>query len=76
MKTARLFSNGKSQAVRIPAEYRFEGDEVVIRKTPGGGLLLLPKTISYERLREIGHLGSDIDRPPQEAPESRDFSCF
>ena len=30
MKTAKLFSTGGSQAVRLPKEYRFEGDEVFI----------------------------------------------
>ena len=32
MNTAKLFSNGQSQAVRLPKEYRFEGNEVGIRK--------------------------------------------
>jgi len=72
MKTARLFNNGKSQAVRIPAEYRFEGDEVIIRKVPGGGLLLLPKIITYERLKAICSKGCDIERAPQPMQE-RDF---
>ena len=31
-KTAKLFRNGNSQAVRLPREFRFEGDEVRIRK--------------------------------------------
>ena len=30
--TAKLFKNGRSQAVRLPKEFRFEGDEVKIRK--------------------------------------------
>jgi len=69
MKTARLFNSGKSQAVRIPAEYRFEGDEVIIRKVPGGGLLLLPKIITYERLKAICRKGSAIERAPQPMQE-------
>ncbi len=32
MKTAKLFQNGQSQAVRLPKEYRFEGKEVFIKK--------------------------------------------
>jgi len=31
MKIAKLFVNGNSQAVRLPREYRFRGDEVVIK---------------------------------------------
>jgi len=33
-RTAKLFLNGRSQAVRLPAEFRFEGDEVFIRQDP------------------------------------------
>ena len=75
MKTVRLFNSGKSQAVRIPAEYRFEGDEVIIRKVPGGGLLLLPKIITYAHLQAICSKGSNIERAAQLTQE-RDFSCF
>ncbi|MBS0522195.1 MAG: AbrB/MazE/SpoVT family DNA-binding domain-containing protein [Proteobacteria bacterium] len=32
MQTAKLFRNGRSQAVRLPKEFRFEGDEVYIRR--------------------------------------------
>ena len=31
-RTAKLFMNGRSQAVRLPKEFRFEGDEVIIHK--------------------------------------------
>ncbi len=41
MDTARLFQSGRSQAVRLPKEYRFEGVEVVVRHF-GNGVLLLP----------------------------------
>lgn len=37
--TAKLFRNGRSQAVRLPREFRFEGDEVRIRKVAQGVLL-------------------------------------
>lgn len=36
---AKLFRNGRSQAVRLPREFRFEGDAVRIRKVPEGVLL-------------------------------------
>lgn len=38
-QTARLFQNGRSQAVRLPREFRFSGDRVRIRKTAEGVLL-------------------------------------
>jgi len=40
-KTAKLFRNGRSQAVRLPRDFRFEGDEVRIRRV-GDGVLLEP----------------------------------
>jgi antitoxin VapB len=40
-KTAKLFRNGRSQAVRLPREFRFDGDEVRIRRV-GDGVLLEP----------------------------------
>ncbi len=42
MDTAKLFINGRSQAVRLPKAYRFEGDEVFIKRT-NEGVLLIPK---------------------------------
>ena len=40
MKTAKLFINGRSQAVRLPKVYRFEGNEVYIKKVAGGVFLI------------------------------------
>ena len=42
MKTAKLFVNGQSQAVRLPKEYRFSGDEVGITRV-GEVVMLYPK---------------------------------
>jgi antitoxin VapB len=42
METAKLFTNGRSQAVRLPKEFRLEGKEVFLKKT-GAGILILPK---------------------------------
>ncbi len=41
METARVFTNGRSQAVRIPKQYRFDVDEVYINKI-GDTLMLTP----------------------------------
>lgn len=49
MDTAKLFKNGRSQAVRLPKEYRFSGDHVFIKKV-GQGVLLLPEQGSWETL--------------------------
>lgn len=51
MKTAKLFKNGDSQAVRLPKEFRFAGDEVFIKRV-GSAVVLLPKTKSWDTLIE------------------------
>jgi antitoxin VapB len=40
-QTAKLFPSGRSQAVRLPAEFRFEGKEVFIRRDPKTGDVIL-----------------------------------
>jgi len=40
-KTAKIFTNGGSQAVRLPADFRFTGSEVFIRKDPETGEVIL-----------------------------------
>jgi antitoxin VapB len=40
---AKLFNNGRSQAVRLPAAFRFEGSEVYIKKDPETGDVVLSK---------------------------------
>jgi antitoxin VapB len=45
MDTAKIFINGRSQAIRLPKAYRFEGKEVYIKKT-SEGVLLIPKEAS------------------------------
>ena len=42
-KTAKLFLNGRSQAVRLPVEYRFEGSEVYVRRDPATGDVILSR---------------------------------
>lgn len=41
MNTAKLFKNGKSQAVRLPKEFKFEGSEVYIKRI-GQNVMLIP----------------------------------
>lgn len=45
MKTAKIFKNGHSQAVRLPVEFRVNGSEVYIKKM-GNSILLIPMHIS------------------------------
>jgi len=43
-RSAKLFKNGSSQAVRLPAEFRFEGDEVYATRDEATGDVVLSKT--------------------------------
>ena len=45
MTKAKLFNNGGSQAVRLPAEFRFDGDEVEVRRDTITGDIVLSKPI-------------------------------
>ena len=42
-RTAKVFRNGRSQAVRLPVEYRFDGSEVYIRRDPDSGDVILSR---------------------------------
>lgn len=47
MEIAKIFKNGRSQAVRLPKEYRFAGDEVYVKKV-GNIVMLYPKEQVWE----------------------------
>jgi len=51
MKEARIFKNGQSQAVRLPKEFRFEGDSVLINKV-GDCVILLPRDNPWKPLKD------------------------
>jgi antitoxin VapB len=53
IKKARVFRNGRSQAVRIPAQYRFHSDEVYVRRDPETGALTLSESPFAPSLDEI-----------------------
>ena len=62
METAKLFMNGRSQAVRLPKGFRFEGEEVFVKKV-GNAVVLLPRQRSWETLYEsLGSLGASRKR--------------
>jgi len=61
MKTAKLFMNGQSQAVRLPKEFRMTGDEVYIKKQ-GEVIMLLPKEKSWDTLfNSLKHFAKDFE---------------
>lgn len=51
---AKLFVTGRSQAVRLPREYRFEGEEVFIRRDPKtGDVVLSRRPASWQGFLEL-----------------------
>jgi antitoxin VapB len=80
LEKAKVFMSGRSQAVRIPAPYRFSADEVYIRRDPQSGDVILsqsPASLAdiFAALDEVGvpeDFLSPADRAqglPQERPE-------
>jgi antitoxin VapB len=51
MQTAKLFTNGRSQAVRLPKEFRFDGDDVFIKRV-GAAVVLLPRKEGWDTLEK------------------------
>jgi antitoxin VapB len=73
-RTAKLFRNGRSQAVRLPAEFRFDGNEVFIRQDPETGDVILSRRPdswqSFFAFIQKGDVPDDFmterrDQPPQ-----------
>ena len=69
-KIAKLFNNGGSQAVRLPAEFRFDGDEVYVRRDAVTGDVILSKKstnpwVQFLSLRDAAPVDPDfmITRP-------------
>ncbi len=76
MKTARLFRNGQSQAVRLPREYRFSGDRVLIKRI-GNAVVLLPEkgswTPLFESLSRFSEDFMETRQQPGQQPRERLF---
>ena len=59
MMTAKIFENGRSQAVRLPKEYRFSSEEVFVNKI-GETLIIMPKESKWESfMQAIDMFSSD-----------------
>ncbi len=77
-KTAKLFLNGRSQAVRLPSDFRFQGTEVYIRRDPTTGDVILSGRSetwdSFFKLRTEAEVPEEFmsDRR-DEAPQKRDL---
>ena len=70
MDTAQVFKTGRSQAVRLPKEYRFNETEVSIQHF-GGGILLLPKNGLFNAITaSLSSFESDL-KLVREQPEQQ-----
>jgi antitoxin VapB len=64
----RIFMNGASQAVRLPAEYRFDKPDVCIARI-GSMVVIYPKDEAWDLFQSaIGSVSDDFNRPDQGAP--------
>lgn len=76
-QTAKLFMNGRSQAVRLPAEFRFEGDEVEIRRDEKTGDVILSgkdaqRAARREAWEQLFEMLKEVDVPDDFlSPEER-----
>ena len=71
--TAKIFRNGASQAVRLPKEFRFETDEVCIKRV-GSAVILFPKDAAWGLMADaIGKVDDDFmaDRNQPRRAEER-----
>lgn len=66
METAKIFSNGGSQAVRLPKQYRFNSEEVLINRI-GNIVMLIPKDDQWENtLKSLDMFTDDFLADPVE----------
>lgn len=73
MQTAKIFTNGRSQAVRLPKDFRFSGKDVFIKKI-GNIVVLLPKDDPWSSLvNSLDQFTDDFmgsrDQPDQNSRE-------
>lgn len=71
MDKAKLFMNGRSQAVRLPKEFRFEGDEVFIKKV-GEAVILIPHHAPWSTLTDSLKLFSEDFMEERQQPLVQD----
>ncbi|MFA4910274.1 MAG: type II toxin-antitoxin system VapB family antitoxin [Desulfobacteria bacterium] len=73
MQTAKIFINGRSQAVRLPKEFRFSGEDVFIKKI-GNMVILYPKNDPWALLvNSLGQFTDDfMETREQPAQDSRE----
>ena len=70
MQTAKVFINGRSQAVRLPKEFQFAGDDVLIQKV-GDAVLLIPNNKAWNTfLQGLNSFTDDFLKEGRKQPKS------
>jgi len=75
---AKVFASGRSQAIRLPKEFRVSGKEVLLTRVPGGILISEgdPWDAFEESCRELGGEFLDaVERRDRKTPQTRDFTA-
>jgi antitoxin VapB len=67
---ARLFRNGRSQAVRLPVDFRFPGSEVYVRRDPATGDVILSRR--PDSWRDFFDLADNLEIPEDFLSNRRD----
>lgn len=76
MHTAKIFMNGRSQAVRLPKEYQFAGDDIIIQKL-GDAVLLIPREKAWETFLDgLNTFSSDFMEDGREQGEDQEREPF
>lgn len=71
MNVARIFWSGRSQAVRLPKEFRFDAEEVRIRRR-GSAVILEPVADSWDWLDAlVGEVDQDFEQAAREEPQDQ-----
>jgi antitoxin VapB len=73
MEIAKIFMNGRSQAVRLPKKFRFEGSQVYIKKV-GDAVILIPYQEPWQTLQDSLSMFSDdfMETRDQSSPQERE----
>jgi len=71
---AKIFMNGRSQAIRLPKEFRFNTDEVFITKQ-GQNIIITPKKPTWDEFFDCESVFSDdyLNERDDTQPQERDF---
>ena len=76
MDTAKIFRNGKSQAIRLPKEYRFQGNMVYLKQV-GNAVVLIPEQDSWQTLIEsLAQFSDDFMIERQQPPTQEREGMF